>query len=166
MKTVREVSLNSPAAPSTVAHSTVDCTQHGRLSHSTVDCHSTVTMQLQPGGAIATALAACLAVTPLHIAQQSALAEPPSAEAQASLKRGFKAASQGFLGQADTLLTDSMCVAADRTLSLALLRSEVGPLVSQSRVAKDQAAARRAGGAVQDPSDCAAAAGSRRRVAR
>ena len=53
----------------------------------------------------ACALAACLVASP---ATPSALAEPPSAEAQATLRRGFKAASEGVLTTADTLLTTSI----------------------------------------------------------
>ena len=36
------------------------------------------------------------------------VAEPPSAEAQATLRRGFKAASEGVLSTADTLLSQSL----------------------------------------------------------
>lgn len=51
----------------------------------------------------ACALAACLVVTPPSLA-----VEPPSAEAQAILRKGFKASSEGSTALADTLLTQSI----------------------------------------------------------
>ena len=49
------------------------------------------------------ALATCLVVTPPSFA-----IEQPSAEAQATLRRGFKASSEGSAALADTLLTQSI----------------------------------------------------------
>jgi hypothetical protein len=56
----------------------------------------------------AAALASCLLFTQPQLAIQPAAAATPSVEAQAELKKGFTAASQGFLGTADTLLTKSI----------------------------------------------------------
>lgn len=58
-------------------------------------------------GLAAAALATCLTLGPVAV-PTLALADAPTAEAQATLRRGFAAAQEGLLTKADSLLSESL----------------------------------------------------------
>jgi len=90
--------------------------------------------------AAAACLAASLVTMPVHL---PALAAPPSAAAQATLRRGMQAASDGLLTSADTLLSTSIdewkrsAQPPDETSALLKMRANVRQ--SQGRLADARA---------------------------